>query len=204
MYGSAGLKAGSNNHYNFHYDVNRMLPECPIPGVRVLELTKHHDSRGFLCETLRDEWVLEDGNPVHFVQENECFSNRGVLRGLHFQFGEHAQAKLIRCVSGRILDVAVDLRISSATCGKYWSIELTDENPMQLFLPRGLAHGFIVLSENARVLYKMDACYHPPAERGIRWNDPHLSIDWMLPESEMILSENDRNLPAWNDAPKFP
>lgn len=181
-----------------------MLAECPISGIRVLDLTRHHDSRGYLCESLRDEWILQEGNPIRFIQENECFSKKGVLRGLHYQYGEHAQAKLIRCASGHILDVAVDLRTSSSTFGRYWSIELSDGAPMQLFLPRGIAHGFVVLSETARVLYKMDAFYHPPAECGICWNDPHLSIDWMLPESQIILSENDRNLPAWDDAPKFP
>ena len=136
------------------------------------------------------------GKTVDFVQDNESFSSKGVLRGLHFQTGEYAQAKLVRVVKGTVLDVVVDMRKDSPTFSKHFSIELSEDNKRQLFVPRGFAHGFIVLSETAIFSYKCDNFYNKDSEQGLRYDDPSLGIDWRLPASEFIISEKDLVLPT--------
>lgn len=137
------------------------------------------------------EFESLSGLKVHFVQDNESHSHRGVLRGLHFQKGAFAQAKLVRVVSGRVLDVAVDIRPDSATRGRYVAVELSGENHRQIFIPKGFAHGYLALEESI-LQYKCDEYYHPEAEGGIIWNDPQLAIEWGVAEDEVILSERDR------------
>ena len=168
------------------------LIETNIPGLLVIEPDVFRDNRGYFFESFSAR-KFEDltGLKVDFVQDNESYSGYGTVRGLHFQKGEHAQAKLIRVVSGRVLDVAVDLREGSPTFGHHFSIELTGEDHLQMFIPKGFAHGFSVLSEKAVFQYKCDEYYAPQSEAGLLWNDPDLGIDWKLPESEAIVSEKD-------------
>lgn len=169
--------------------------QTAIPDVLVLEPKVFGDARGYFFES----WSLRDFKEavgaVSFVQDNESKSRYGVLRGLHFQKGEWAQSKLVRVVSGRVLDVAVDIRKGSPTFGKHVAVELNGENHRQCFIPRGFAHGFAVLSEEAVFQYKCDNFYHPEAEGAIAWNDPSLCIDWQLPEADILLSERDRHHP---------
>ncbi len=135
----------------------------------------------------------EQVRPIQFVQDNESKSRYGVLRGLHFQKGEHAQSKLVRVIKGRVLDVAVDIRKGSPTFGKHVSVELTGDNHRQIFIPRGFAHGFVVLSDEAVFQYKCDNLYAPQSEGAIAWNDPALGIDWQIPAGDVILSEKDKH-----------
>ena len=153
-----------------------------IPGLLILEPVIHGDARGYFFEAFNQKDFDEAvGMHVTFVQDNESKSSYGVLRGLHFQKGDHAQAKLVRVVSGRVLDVAVDMRPGSPTFGRHVSVELTGENHRMFFIPRGFAHGFSVLSEEAVFQYKCDNYYCPESEGGIAWDDPSLGIDWQLP-----------------------
>lgn len=173
--------------------------ETQIPGVWIIEPVRHTDSRGYFCETLRlDEFRGHIGD-INFVQENESMSSRGVVRGLHFQRAPHAQAKLVRVSQGRVLDVAVDLRKDSPTFGQHVAVELSDANGRQMFVPRGFAHGFAVLSDRAQFQYKVDDYYHPECEGSIRFNDPALGIDWEIPCEERNLSAKDTNAPSWED-----
>lgn len=167
-----------------------------IEGVIIFEPKIFTDARGYFFESFskRDFFDLT-GFDVDFVQDNQSSSSKGVVRGLHFQRGEYAQAKLVRCISGRVLDVAVDLRKDSPTYGKHISVELTGENFRSLYIPRGFAHGFAVLSEKAVFQYKCDNYYHPEAEGGISILDSSLGIDWRINLSEAILSEKDKKLP---------
>ena len=142
------------------------------------------------------------GQKVHFVQDNQSFSSRGVLRGLHYQTGEHAQAKLVRVLQGEVLDVAVDIRPESETFGQHVAVLLSAENQKQLFVPRGFAHGFIVLSETATFFYKCDNFYNKESEGGIIFNDASINIDWQLSENELLISEKDLVLPLLKDAKK--
>lgn len=178
--------------------------EQPIKDVFLMKPRKFEDERGFFMETLRES-ALRDvlGYDVHFVQENESGSRFGVLRGLHYQQGSFAQAKLIRVLQGRVLDVVVDLRADSPTFGQHLSMELSADSLELVFIPKGFAHGFVVLSEFARVSYKVDAYYAPKHESGIRFDDPRLGIDWRLPKSELIVSERDLALPFLSDAVSF-
>lgn len=154
------------------------------------------DSRGYFFESFNLKKFQEDTNlDVNFVQDNQSKSTYGALRGLHFQKGEYAQAKLVRVLSGKVLDVVVDLRIDSLTFKKSFTIELSAENKKQLFVPRGFAHGFIVLSETAEFFYKCDNYYNAHFEGGIYFGDTELNIDWKVPTHELVLSEKDRNLP---------
>ena len=175
------------------------VAETSIPGVVIIEPTVFGDARGYFFES----WSQRDFDaavcPVRFVQDNESRSTYGVLRGLHFQKGEYAQSKLLRVVKGRVLDVAVDIRPESPTFGKYVSVELSEDNHRQLFIPRGFAHGFVVLSEEAVCQYKCDCFYHKEAEAGIAWNDPSIGIDWKIPAKDIILSEKDRHNPLLKD-----
>ena len=166
-----------------------------IEGVLILEPRVFEDQRGYFFESFNQMDFEEHVGPVDFVQDNESKSSYGVVRGLHFQKGEHCQAKLVRVVKGRVLDVAVDIRPGSPTFGKHVAIELTEENHLQFFLPRGMAHGFSVLSEEAIFQYKCDNFYCPSSEGAIAWDDPDLGIDWRIPADEVILSEKDRHHP---------
>lgn len=170
-----------------------------IEGVVILKPRVFGDSRGYFMESYNKEVFDSEVGPVEFVQDNESCSTRGVVRGLHFQLPPYAQAKLVRCVSGRVLDVAVDLRCASPTYGQHVAVELSDENRLQLFIPRGFAHGFSVLSDTAVFQYKCDNLYHPESEGGISVNDPSLGIDWKTDMSTAILSDKDRNRPMLED-----
>lgn len=162
----------------------------------VLTPTVFSDGRGTFFESYKKEAVNEAlGYKVNFVQDNESFSSKGVLRGLHFQKGAFAQAKLVRVVHGSVMDVAVDLRPNSSTFGEHFSIELSAENKKQLFVPRGFAHGFVVLSDTAVFSYKCDNYYHKASEGGVIYNDPTLNIDWKLSSDQLQLSEKDLQLP---------
>lgn len=170
--------------------------DTDISGVKILEPRILGDSRGYFFESFRASDVDSLlGCHVEFVQENQSRSCRGVVRGLHFQLPPHAQAKLVRVVEGMVLDVAVDLRRNSPTYGRHVAVELSAANCRQLFIPRGFAHGFAVLSEFATFIYKCDNYYAPQAEGGILWNDPAIAIDWRLRPDEIILSEKDLRHP---------
>ena len=167
-----------------------------IEGVFIIEPKVFGDSRGYFFESFNArEFKEKTGLDVTFVQDNESRSHYGVLRGLHFQLPPFAQSKLVRCVRGRVLDVAVDIRKGSPTYGRSVSCELTGENHRQIFIPKGFAHGFAVLSEDAVFQYKCDEFYHPEAEGAIAWNDPEIGIEWTVPEADVILSAKDRNHP---------
>lgn len=174
-----------------------------LPGVYIIKPLRHGDERGYFCETFRKDEFEKNIGPVDFVQENESLSRRGVVRGLHYQAGASSQAKLVRVSQGRVVDVAVDLRRSSPTFGRHIAVELTEDNGLMLYVPRGFAHGFIVLSEQARFEYKVDNVYEPSSERCIRFDDPQLAIDMLLPAEEMIFSEKDRKGVSFAEAEKF-
>ena len=171
-----------------------------IDGVWILEPRVFNDARGYFFEAWKqadfDEHI---GHHVEFIQDNESKSSYGVLRGLHYQKGEFSQAKLVRVIKGKVLDVAVDIRKSSATFGKYVAVELSEENKRQFFIPRGFAHGFSVLSEEAVFQYKCDSYYAPESEGSLAWNDPDLNIDWNVPAGSEILSDKDRMSPRLKD-----
>ena len=157
------------------------------------------DDRGFFFESFNEKKFADaTGLHVHFVQDNQSRSKKGVLRGLHYQKGHHSQAKLVRVLRGKVIDVAVDLRKSSPTFGQTYSIELTDTSNTQLFIPRGFAHGFVVLSDTADFFYKCDNFYNKEADGGIIYNDAHLNIDWKLPATQLLISEKDALLPAFD------
>ena len=158
------------------------------------------DKRGYFYESFnKNVFFKKTGVKTEFVQDNQSFSKKGVLRGLHLQNGKHAQAKIVSVLQGKVLDVAVDLRTNSETFGKVYSSLLSAENKRQLFIPRGCAHGFVVLSETALFFYKCDNYYHRESEAGIIYNDKDLMIDWQLPEDELIISEKDLVLPRFKD-----
>ncbi|MCM1483591.1 MAG: dTDP-4-dehydrorhamnose 3,5-epimerase [Muribaculaceae bacterium] len=162
-----------------------------IEGVWLIESLRYGDRRGYFMETWRRDEFKAHVGAVHFVQDNESVSRRGVLRGLHFQRGGFSQAKLVRVSQGRVLDVAVDLRAGSATLGCHVAVELSADDGRQLFVPRGFAHGFVVLSDEAQFQYKVDNVYAPQAEATLRFDDPALGIDWRLPKEELVLSDKD-------------
>lgn len=166
-----------------------------IEGVLILEPRVFEDQRGYFFESFNlKEFETKVGH-VDFVQDNESKSSYGVVRGLHFQKGDHCQAKLVRVVKGAVLDVAVDIRKGSPTFGKHVAVELTESNHLQFFLPKGMAHGFSVLSDEAVFQYKCDNFYCPESEGAIAWDDPDLGIDWRIPADKVILSEKDRHHP---------
>ncbi|MCF0174371.1 MAG: dTDP-4-dehydrorhamnose 3,5-epimerase [Bacteroidales bacterium] len=171
-----------------------------IEGLVIIEPKIFGDSRGYFFESFsaRDFAAQVDPNVI-FVQDNQSFSSYGVLRGLHFQNPPYAQAKLVRVISGKVLDVAVDLRKESKTFGKYVAVELSGENHRQFYIPRGFAHGFVVLSETALFQYKCDEFYHPEAEGSIIWNDPDLAIAWPIPAEDIVLSAKDKVHPRFKD-----
>lgn len=171
-----------------------------IEGVWIIEPKRFGDSRGYFMETFRlDEFREHIGRDITFVQDNESMSARGVLRGLHFQKGEWAQAKLVRVSHGKVLDVAVDIRPGSPAFGRHVAVELSADNARQLFIPRGFAHGFLVLSETARFHYKVDNTYAPHSEGSIRFDDPELNIHWPVDTAEMLLSDKDRAATSFAD-----
>ena len=163
-----------------------------IDGVVIIEPRIFEDARGYFFESFSQREFDEKVAPIRFVQDNESKSSYGVLRGLHFQKPPYAQSKLVRCIRGRVLDVAVDIRKGSPTYGQWVSCELTEDKHRQFFIPQGFAHGFSVLSDVAVFQYKCDNFYHPEAEGAIAWNDPQLSIDWQLPVDDVLLSEKDQ------------
>ncbi len=175
-----------------------------IADLLILEPTLHGDSRGYFFESFHaDRFRGRTGLDVQLVQDNEAMSRRGVERGLHYQLAPYAQAKLVRVVEGSVWDVAVDMRHSSPTFGRYVAVELSAENKRQLYIPKGFAHGYAVLSEEAVFQYKCDAYYHPEAEAGVAWNDPTIAIEWPLAEEDMVLSEKDQHHPRFEDARCF-
>ena len=174
-----------------------------IEGVYVIEPRVFNDARGYFFEAWKREEFKANIGAVEFIQDNESKSSYGVLRGLHYQKSELSQAKLVRVIKGRVLDVAVDLRKKSATFGKHVMVELSDENKRQFFIPRGFAHGFLVLSEEAIFTYKVDNPYAPQAEAGIRWNDPELGIEWPIDPKDVLTSEKDLKQPLLRDAEVF-
>ena len=174
-----------------------------IEGVYIIEPRVFNDARGYFFEAWKQQEFEENIGPVRFIQDNESKSSYGVLRGLHYQKGAFSQSKLVRVIKGRVLDVAVDLRRSSATVGKHVMVELSEENKRQFFIPRGFAHGFLVLSDEAVFTYKVDNVYAPQAEAGIRWNDPELGISWPIDPSQVLTSDKDLILPLFRDAEYF-
>lgn len=167
--------------------------QTEIDGVWVIQPKVFEDSRGYFMESFKKDEFEKNIGKIDFVQDNESKSSFGVLRGLHYQKGEYSQAKLVRVIKGRVFDVAVDLRKSSPTFGKYVSIELTEDNKRQFFIPRGFAHGFLVLSEEAIFTYKVDNAYTPSAEESIRFDDPQINVDWPVIPEQILLSEKDKN-----------
>ena len=175
-----------------------------IEGVVIVEPKVFGDERGYFFESFSErDFEVHTGLNVRFVQDNESRSKRGVLRGLHFQKEPYAQAKLVRVVRGRVLDVAVDIRPESPTFGKYVMTELSGDNHRQMFIPKGFAHGYVVLEDDTVFQYKCDEYYHPEAEGGIAWNDPQIGIEWPIAEGEVILSEKDKNRPLLSEICEF-
>ena len=174
--------------------------ETPIPGVLVLEPRIFGDSRGYFFESFSRREFVQKVMETEFVQDNESRSSFGVIRGLHFQKPPFAQSKLVRVVEGAVLDVAVDIRRGSPTFGRHVAVELSGENHRQVFIPRGFAHGFSVLSESVVFQYKCDNFYAPDSEGALAWNDPDLGIDWRIPPEKTILSDKDRRHPRLKDA----
>lgn len=170
-----------------------------IEGLLLVKPRVFTDARGFFLETYNELRYHEAGICQHFIQDNMSYSSYGVVRGLHFQQPPHAQAKLVSVEQGRVWDVAVDLRRLSPTFGRWYGVELTDENHWQFLIPRGMAHGFAVLSETAFFTYKCDNLYAPDSEGGILFNDPTLNIDWKIPPEHMILSDKDMHHPLLDD-----
>jgi len=175
-----------------------------IPDVVLCKPTIFKDERGYFFETFKKE-SLEAfiGKPLHFCQDNESKSTKGVLRGLHYQLPPYAQTKLVRVIKGSVLDIAVDIRKQSPTFGKYIAVELNEENKFQLLIPKGFAHGYIVLSNTAIFSYKVDAYYNKEAERGIAFNDKILDINWQLNANKIVVSEKDKNQPIFKNADIF-
>jgi dTDP-4-dehydrorhamnose 3,5-epimerase len=173
------------------------IEETLLPGCFLVHDTFHGDHRGYFFESFnRKTFLAQTGLDINFVQDNQSHSQKGVLRGLHFQLGDAVQAKLVRVLKGKVLDVAVDIRPTSPNFGKHVAVELSEDSHTQLFVPRGFAHGFVVLSENATFFYKCDNYYNPATEAGIIFNDPALAINWQLPETELLLSAKDKVLPT--------
>ena len=179
------------------------LIKTNIPDVVILEPKISKDNRGYFFESFRDDIFNKEVRKINFIQENESLSFFGSLRGLHYQLPPFTQSKLVRVVIGKVLDIAVDIRKDSPTFGKYVSIELSETNKKQLFVPRGFAHGFIVLSEKAIFQYKVDNYYSKIHERGIIYNDPILDIDWQINKDKFIISKKDKLLPTLNKAKLF-
>lgn len=176
------------------------VKKTDIEGVLIVEPKVWGDNRGYFFESFNArDFADKTGLEITFVQDNESKSRYGVLRGLHFQLPPYTQSKLVRCVKGRVLDIAVDIRKGSPTYGKWVSCELTEDNHRQFFVPKGMAHGFCVLSEEAVFQYKCDDFYHPEAEGGIAWDDPDIAVQWPLPSEDISLSERDKHHPSFKE-----
>jgi dTDP-4-dehydrorhamnose 3,5-epimerase len=176
------------------------IETTPLQECYIIRNTIFKDSRGYFFESFNQkEFAALTGIDVNFVQDNQSCSTRGVLRGLHFQHGEFAQAKLVRVLQGSVLDVAIDIRKNSSTFGQHFALELSETSGTQLYIPRGFGHGFVVLSKQAIFFYKCDNYYNKQAESGIMYNDPSFKIDWRLPDEEIILSEKDKKNPLLKD-----
>ena len=173
--------------------------DTEIEGVKIIEPKIFGDSRGYFYESYSQRDFEEKVAKVSFVQDNQSFSHYGVLRGLHFQLPPYSQSKLVRVIQGRVMDVAVDIRKGSPTFGRYVTCEMSGENHRQFFIPKGFAHGFVVLSETALFQYKWDEFYHPESEGAIAWNDPDLAIEWPVKAEDIELSEKDKHHPAFKD-----
>jgi len=172
------------------------LIRTEIPDVVICEPTVHGDERGYFVETFREDKLCQFlGYDINFCQDNESKSSYGVLRGLHYQLPPHAQTKLVRVIQGKVLDVAVDIRKGSSTFGKHIAVELSAENKRQLLIPRGFAHGFLVLEDDTIFAYKVDSYYSPKCDKGIAFDDPNIGIDWMVPEESLKLSDKDKMQP---------
>ena len=181
-----------------------MFERLSIHDIILVSPKRHGDDRGFFAETYRENAYTDAGIAGPFVQDNHAFSkDRGVLRGLHFQIAPFAQAKLVSCLSGKILDVAVDLRTGSASFGQHVSVELSAKSGQQLYIPAGFAHGYLTLTEDCHVQYKVDAYYDRDSQFGLAWDDPKLGIDWMLGDQSPTLSEKDQTQPRLQDLPDF-
>jgi dTDP-4-dehydrorhamnose 3,5-epimerase len=174
-----------------------------IPEVLIFEPDVFGDSRGYFFESFRQDIFEKHVGNIQFVQDNQSKSGFGVLRGLHFQRMPHTQAKLVQCLQGEVLDIAVDIRIGSPTYGKHVSVRLSEKNHRQLYIPRGFAHGFAVLTETAVFSYKCDNYYNPNADGGLAWNDPEINIDWILSLDEIKLSEKDKKQPSLRTVTDF-
>ena len=174
-----------------------------IPEVLIFEPKVFGDPRGYFMESFREDQIKQHIGNVNFVQDNESFSQYGVLRGLHFQLPPFTQSKLVRVIEGEVLDVAVDIRVGSPTYGKHVAVRLSSENKRQLWVPQGFAHGFIVLSKTALFSYKCDNYYAPEYDGGIRWDDPLIGIDWVIPLNEIQLSTKDMQQPMLSDIQSF-
>ena len=177
--------------------------ETEIKGVFIIEPKVFNDARGYFMEAWKKKEFEAHVGKVDFLQDNESKSSYGVLRGLHYQKGDSSQAKLVRVIKGKVLDVAVDIRRSSPTFGRHVMVELSEDNKRQFFIPRGFAHGFLVLSDEAIFTYKVDNPYAPQQEAGIRWNDPDLAIEWPIDPKEVLTSEKDLKQPLLKDAVLF-
>ncbi|WP_026474001.1 dTDP-4-dehydrorhamnose 3,5-epimerase [Alkaliflexus imshenetskii] len=175
------------------------IVETEVEGVVIIEPRVFGDSRGYFFESYNETFFKKHIGSVNFIQDNESRSTRGVLRGLHFQRPPFEQAKLVRCIIGEVLDVAVDIRIGSPTFGKHVAVLLSGDNKRQMYIPRGFAHGFVVLSEEAVFSYKVDNAYAPDYDSGIAYNDPFLSIDWILKDEQILLSDKDKRLKRLRD-----
>ncbi len=177
--------------------------ETSIAGVWIIEPKVFGDARGYFFESWKKEEFEQNIGRITFVQDNESRSSYGVLRGLHYQKGEYAQAKLVRVIKGSVLDVAVDIRKSSPTFGQYVAVELSEQNKRQLFIPRGFAHGFLVLSDDAIFTYKVDNIYAPQAEASILWNDKDINIEWPIDVAHILTSDKDRKASVLKEAEVF-
>jgi len=174
--------------------------DTPLTDLKIVEPDVFSDSRGYFFESFNMRKYKNAGVDFGFVQDNESFSTKGVVRGMHYQLAPFSQTKLVRAIKGNVFDVAVDLRKGSPSFGKWFGIELSGENKLQLLIPLGFAHGFSVLSDSVIFAYKCDQVYNKLAERSIRYNDPFLGIDWRVPENERVVSEKDGNSPVFTDA----
>ena len=174
-----------------------------IEGVVIIEPRVFNDPRGYFMESWKKDLFAKEIGDINFIQDNESKSSYGVLRGLHYQKGEFSQAKLVRVIKGKVLDVAVDIRKSSPTFGQFVAVELSEENKKQLFIPRGFAHGFVVLSDEAIFTYKVDNIYAPQADAGIIYNDPKIGVNWMIDSKDVLLSEKDTKHPTLEEAEVF-
>jgi len=174
--------------------------ETGIEGLRIIQARIFRDERGYFLESYSRHKLKEAGVDYSFVQDNISRSKRGVLRGLHYQLDPMSQTKLLTVMSGRIIDAVVDLRKGSPTYGKHYTVELNSEDSSMVIIPKGFAHGFVSLSDDTVIMYKCDNYYSPEHERGVKFNDPDLSINWKIPEDELIIADRDRNFPCFADA----